>query len=89
LSAARFVQYYAMDRVCALAGRIEREHDAMKDQFALERRFEQRFPGLSKELPAFIQGYERTPESARALLEFLEDHFEVNEAIARAIRSLL
>jgi lincosamide nucleotidyltransferase len=88
LSAARFIQGYAVDRVLGLAPRIEPDSKAPKDAFALERRFEQRFPGVARALPAFVQGYERSPESAQAILEYLEQHFEVNQAMAEAIREL-
>jgi haloacid dehalogenase-like hydrolase len=50
---------------------------------------EQRFVQLASHLAAFIQGYERTPESALAMLEFLEAHFAGNQAIAAAIRKLI
>jgi hypothetical protein len=38
---------------------------------------------------SFAQGYERTPESARALLAFLDAHFEVNAAIKAEIERLV
>jgi lincosamide nucleotidyltransferase B/F len=88
LSAARFVQQYALDRVLDLAARLEPEQNALKDPFNHERRLEQRFPQLAGRLADFIQGYERTPESALAMLEFLETHVAVNQAIAAAIRKL-
>jgi hypothetical protein len=88
LSAERFIQHYAVDRLVELASLIEHETDVAKDEFTNERRFEQRFPQLAQELPHFIQGYERNIESARAILEFLERHFEVNQALASAIRQL-
>jgi hypothetical protein len=40
-------------------------------------------------LPGFIQGYDRTPESAAAILAFLERHWPVNPAIKQAILALL
>ncbi len=88
LSAARLIQHYAVDRVLDLAPRIEPGTSAPKDAFAPERRFEQRFPGVAQALPSFVQGYDRNRESARAILEFLEQHFEVNPAMAAAIREL-
>jgi lincosamide nucleotidyltransferase B/F len=88
LSAARFVQEYALDRVVDLAARLEPEASAFKDPFNRERRLEQRFPQLATRLADFNQGYERTPESALAMLEFLEAHFVVNQAMAAAIRKL-
>jgi hypothetical protein len=89
LSALRFVQGYAIDRIVELAHFIETEQPAHRDAFIYERRFEQRFPMLSGELPRFIQGYDRTPESALAILEFLERHFQVHPAIKRAIMKLM
>jgi lincosamide nucleotidyltransferase B/F len=88
LSAVRFIQNYAVDRVLDLAARIEAEQPAFKDQFAGERRFEQRFPELAGQLPQFITGYEGSLKSALAILEFLERHFEVNPQMAAAIRDL-
>jgi len=35
-----------------------------------------------------MQGYEKNCESAMAILTFLEKYFEVNEALAKAIREL-
>jgi lincosamide nucleotidyltransferase B/F len=89
LSAARFVQQYALDRVLDLAARLEPEQPTFTDPFNRERRLEQRFPQLASQLADFVQGYERTPESALAMLEFLEAHFTVNQAMAAEIRKLL
>lgn len=88
LSALRFIQGYAVDRVVELAGLIENEQPAARDIFAGERRFEARFPNISQLLPGMLLGYERTPESALAVLAFLEQHFSVNQALAVRIREL-
>jgi hypothetical protein len=88
LSAERFIQHYAVDRVLELAKFIEHEADIAKDEFTHERRFEQRFPQIAQDLPRFVQGYEHSIESAQAILEFLEHHFDINQAIAKAIRQL-
>lgn len=87
LSAARFIQGYAVDRLLELAPTIEPPQPAHADQFAAERRFEQRFPSMASQLPAFVQGYERSVESARAILAFVQAHFQVNPALARAIEA--
>ena len=71
-----------------LAALVEEEQPALRDQFAGERRFERRFPGVAAHLPLFVQGYERSRESAAAILSFLEARFEVSPAMARAIREL-
>jgi hypothetical protein len=88
LSAMRFIQGYAVDRVLELADFIESERGALKDPFANERRFEQRYPRVAPQLSAFLQGYARNRESALAVLTFLQHHFEVNAEIAAAIRGL-
>ncbi len=88
LSAARFIQGYAVDRIVALAGLVEPEQPAYRDPFTGERRFEQRFPGVAGSLMDFIQGYESSRECALAILGFLSRHFEVNPAMAAAIREL-
>lgn len=88
LSAARFIQGYAVDRVLELAAALETPRPGHEDRFALERRYEQRFPGIAARLPQFAQGYKRSRESARAILDFLDAHFEVNASIKKAILEL-
>jgi hypothetical protein len=88
LSATRFIQGYAVDRLVQLAETIETEGKARRDPFVNERRFEQRFPTIASEIGHWMQGYERNPDSALAILAFLERHFEVNRALAKAIRDL-
>lgn len=89
LSAMRFVQGYAVDRVLQLAECLEPAQAANRDPFALERRVEHRVPSLAPQLPLFLQGYERSRESARAILDFLAHHFPINRAMADAIRGRL
>jgi lincosamide nucleotidyltransferase B/F len=88
LIATRFIQNYAVDQIIQLAPLIEREQPAFKDAFTFERRFEQRFPMIAAHLPKFIQGYDCCVESARAILEFLDQHFEINAGIKAAILDL-
>jgi hypothetical protein len=88
MAAMRLIQVYAVDQVMRLAPYIEPDQPVLRDQFAEERRFEQRFPGIVAHLPDFVQGYARSPESARAILAFLSAHFEVNAAIKARILEL-
>ena len=88
LSASRFIQGYAVDRLVELAEYVEAEQNVTHDIFVNERRFEARHPLVARELPAWVQGYERNRESALAILSFLEEHFEVNAAMAEAVRKL-
>jgi lincosamide nucleotidyltransferase len=88
LTAARFIQHYAVDRVLELAPHLETPTNAHRDPFANERRFEQRHPTLAQHLPNFIQGYDRSPQSAAAILTFLEQHFPIPAPLATEIRRL-
>ena len=89
LAAAREIQLYAADHMLELAAHLEPEQAAGRDPFAQMRRFEQRFPQMAAHLPTFQQGYERTPESAAAMLDFLAARFPLNEAMVAAIRGLI
>jgi hypothetical protein len=84
----RFIQGYAVDRILELADEMEAPRDARKDAFVNERRFEQRYPGIARELGACLQGYERNRESALAILALLEQYFAINEEMTAAIRAL-
>ena len=88
-AAVREIQWYGVDRMMELARHLEPEQAAHVDPFAQMRRFEQRFPQMAAHLPAFQQGYERTPESAAAMLDFLAARFPLNEAMVAAIRGLI
>jgi hypothetical protein len=88
LSAQRFVQHFAVDRVVELIERHGEHGKALVDPFAVERRIEARHPDLAPRLATFIQGYEGTPASARALLAFLDEHFVINHAMRDHILAL-
>lgn len=88
LAASRAIQGGVVGNVMELAQTLEAPSTVGRDPFAGERRFERRFPGLAAELPSFMQGYGRNRESALAILAFLERRFEVNAAMATAIRAL-
>jgi lincosamide nucleotidyltransferase B/F len=88
LSATRFIQGYAVDRMLELVEYVEPANEIHRDPFVNERRFEQRFPNLASQVSTWMQGYEKNRESALASLAFLEKHFEINEALAKVIREL-
>jgi len=88
LSAMRFIQGYAVDRLLELTDQMETGQNVTRDIFVNERRFEARHPELAAEIASWMQGYARNRESAVAILSFLERHFEVNEAMSKAIREL-
>ena len=85
LSGVRLVQGHAVDRVIELTKHLETARLFPKDSFDPQRRYEFRYPETASLLPEFIQGYGRNIESAKAILAFLDEHFEVNAAIGDAI----
>lgn len=85
LSAARFIQQYAVDQIVKMAPSLAAAQPGHVDPFTAERRFEQRYPEIAAHLPEWVAGYDRIPESALAILRFLEAHFEVNPAMKDAI----
>jgi hypothetical protein len=88
LSAMRFIQGYAVDRILVLAGRLQPATGAQQDPFSIERRYERRYPEMISLLPSLLQGYERNQESALAALAFLDRHFELNAAMKMAVVEL-
>lgn len=88
LSAARFVQGHALDRLI--------EWDALRtpvsggDPFNSERRLEQLQPELAAELAALVPGYTQTPAAARALLQALQRRgAHLHPAIVARIEALI
>ncbi|WP_192892141.1 hypothetical protein [Vibrio bathopelagicus] len=88
LSGSRFVQSYALDRLIDLVDQTEISQPEFVDEFMSDRRLEARFPKFAQLLPTFTQGYECTAESALAQLEFLNAHFNVNQAMRSRIIDL-
>lgn len=88
LAAMRAIQVQAVDRVLELAARLEPETGVVRDIFAFERRYEQRYPATAQALPRFMPGYEHNVGSALAILAFLDRHFELNPAMKQTIEQL-
>ncbi len=88
LTATRFIQGHAVDRLLELAPYIENALLEKGDPFDPDRRIEQRFPRLAAALPQFLPGYAHSPQAARAILHFLDKERPVNEAMKQAILSM-
>lgn len=89
LSAMKFVQNFSLDRIVDLIHLGQAEIRGLSDQYMPDRRIEFRFESLDQDLSTFAQGYEKTPQSALAQLEWLEQNYDINEAIASEIRRLV
>lgn len=89
VSAFRFIQTYAVERLLDLTTHIMPAQPAHPDMFGRDRRYEQHFPDAATHLPHFMQGYDKSCESAQAILDFLDTHFAINPAMKRAIETLI
>lgn len=89
LSAMRFIQGYAIDRILSVLHLLEQEVDYYPDPFGNERRLEKRFPRFAKIIGDMMQGYDRVPESALCILNYLEEVYPVNRRLSDEIRRLV
>jgi hypothetical protein len=88
LSATRFIQTHAVDRLLAFLDLTEPGVKARQDLFVIDRAAEQRFDSELLPLSSFVPGYDRNREAALAMLGWLEARTEVNSTLAAAIREL-
>ncbi|WP_130011233.1 hypothetical protein [Serinicoccus sediminis] len=89
LTAMRFIQVYAVDRVLALVRLDPASRLDHPDRFESTRRIEQADLPTDLPLPRMVPGYERNADAARAVLGWLTTHHATDPAITRAIRQLL
>ncbi len=89
MSAFSFVQSYAVHHVLALISQKFPSEKPFMDVFNVERRFELRYSRFANDLASMTQGYAHTPESAEAILAFLNRHFQINRTMSHLISSLI
>jgi hypothetical protein len=88
LSAMRFIQVHAVDRLLTFLYLTESSGSPKQDAFVVERGAEKRFARDVLPLAAMAPGYDRNAEAALAMLEWLEARVDVSEALATSIRRL-
>jgi hypothetical protein len=86
LTASRFIQVFAVDRVLTLL-RLAGSGPKLPDRFEPSRRAEQAATGFP--LAEVVAGYRGNVVAARVMLSWLEDRYPVDPAIAGPIRDLL
>lgn len=90
ISATRFIQVYALDRLINLLDlRFPSAQSHLTDQFCLDRRVEQRHPKLQPLLLDCNQGATSNIESARAMLTYACEHYCINADLEAEIKALL
>ena len=88
LSAMRFIQIYAVDRLISLLD-LESNNRVSKDPFCLDRRVEQRHSAHEKLLTACCQGAQNSAISAGVMLDFVVENYNVDSALEHEIRLLI
>ncbi len=89
LTASRFIQSFAIDRIIALLRLTSPQTHHRRDPFEPTRRVEQAYTPAELPLAEMIPGYEHNRQAATTTLTWLEKHFPVDPVIAAAIRQLL
>lgn len=89
LTAARFIQSYAVDRVLALLRLTSPGAGHRRDPFDPSRRVEQAYPPEVLPLAEMVPGYRANRLAARTTLAWLEARFPVDPVIGDAVRRLL
>ena len=89
LTAARFIQSYAIDRIINLLRLTSPGVAYRRDPFDPSRRVEQGYPARVLPLAAMVPGYEHNVDAARTTLAWLDERFPLDPVIAGAIRQLL
>lgn len=84
----KFIQNHAVDNILSVLHLIEQEIEYYPDIFGNERRIEKRFPKFAGLMTEMLQGYQKVPESALKILDYLEEVYPVNKDMWREIRRL-
>ncbi|WP_157970554.1 hypothetical protein [Nakamurella deserti] len=88
LTAFRFIQVFAVDRVLALA-RLTRPAHLSLDRFDATRRVEAAHPDLIPPLRRMLAGYDDNRAAARAVLDWLTHNFPADPAITEPVEALI
>ncbi|MEU8244357.1 hypothetical protein AB0C07_39385 [Actinoplanes missouriensis] len=88
LSAFRFIQSHAVDRVVSLM-RLSSGEAPYRDPFDVTRRVERAYPADVLPLAAMVPGYAHNTAAARTIFEWLGKRYPVHPGIGAAITALL
>ncbi|MBB2946905.1 hypothetical protein FB565_006673 [Actinoplanes lutulentus] len=88
LSASRFIQTYAVDRVISLL-RLASGEAPYRDPFDVSRRVERAYPAEVLPLAEMIPGYAHNVAAARTTFRWLSRRYPVHPGIGAAITALL
>ncbi|MCC2605425.1 hypothetical protein [Planctobacterium marinum] len=90
LSAFYLIQHHALSRLLTLVENWEQKQGSESVSLHIEHQsFEQNFPQLADIVAGFAQGYEASPRSAMAILDYVEQHESINYFIKDQILNLI
>ena len=88
-SSTTFIQTYAYNLILPLFDTVYKRLDPFEDPFVFERRIEFRYKEMSSYLPKFRQGYNKNKASAKEMLSFLYENFDLNQIFLAVLHELL
>ncbi len=89
-SAMRFIQVFAVDRLIGLIDLSKRNpENTFIDGFCPERRIEERHPEIAELILDCCGGARDCVASAKTMLNFLENNYQVNQHLVNEIRLLM
>jgi len=88
LSGYRFIQGHAFSLFLNLIEMKEIPASNLKDIYSNERRFEERYPGYENIFNRFLQGFAKTKDSAREIINYIDANYQLNQSMKNLIISL-
>lgn len=88
-SSFTFIQVYAADLIMRLFEDFFDANPTLDDYYVFERRIEFKYADAKAILKDLKQGYDKNLESALFALEFLNTHYNINQAMYQKIKSLI
>ena len=89
LSAYRFIETYAFNNLLGIIHHFEKENPIHEDLFNIERRFEFHYPEMKKHLEVMLSGYNHLSQSAKSILSYISNIYDINPALKHEIEILI
>ncbi|MBU1093471.1 MAG: hypothetical protein KKH01_03320 [Firmicutes bacterium] len=89
LSGYLYLESYALNRILSIVHLYEKEVPIFEDVFGVERRFEKHYPEFAKKLPKMLSGYQNIGLSAKAMLDYLDSIYPINQKMKYEIEKLI
>lgn len=90
LSAFYLIQHHGLSRLLALIAKWEANQDQAKSRISNTATcFEQSYPQVASKVSQFALGYDQSPQSAFAILKYVEQHENVNYFLKDQLLNLI